>query len=381
MGGNQSREVLVFKLFYVCTSGVNGALATVIPLYFISIGLAQSNAPLVIALPSLVTLLQPLLGSKIDKYNITKQFALLCAVLTALMLSLMVVTTNLFFTLVIYFLYQLFRVPILSCIDNIILTYCLDNEYPYSKIRLYASIAWGSSLFIFMPLISNFGYRSFFIIAFVLNLINIYLIAQMSNINTGLEHQTRSLREIVSNPNIVYFLLYLMFFGSLIGPNPSYQSLLLVSLDASDGAISLAMFLSTFLMIFVMPQSERLEQRIGLKNILYLISVITVVKYLCFYEANSVWLVLLGASLNSLAMGLFIPIGVRVLRSMVATENSNFIISLNVMLSSSVAIIISIISSKLYSQFQINVVFLVFIGVILMASACLHRVNLNAAKT
>lgn len=163
-----------------------------------------------------------------------------------------------------YFLYQSFRAPILNCIDNIIITDCIKNNYDYGKIRVYASLSWGLSLFIFLPVVDIFGYTGFFITGVLFAVICCILVINISVPKS--EQQFSNKKKFLLHKDFLNYLGFGILFGSVVAINPSYQSLLLIEMDSNQFVLSLGMFLSTFLMLFSMPLSSKLESRLSSKK-------------------------------------------------------------------------------------------------------------------
>lgn len=367
------KNKMLYKLFYIFTSSYNGALATIFPMFFLQVGISDNNIGFIIMIPTISVLFLPFLGNIIDKYNITKNMAIFCICISVLFLMFFLVIESVWLLVLNYFLYQTVRAPILNCIDNIIISDCIRKNYDYGKIRVFASISWGASLFIFLPIVKNFGFEGFFIFGILFACMSSILVFNMDNIKS--EKNSSEKFNLFSNQNFLNFFCFGILFGSVVAINPAYQSLLLIEMNSSEIIISFAMFLSTFLMIFTMPLSSELEKILSTKRLLDLVVIITLLKYVFFIFATRPSSVLIGATFNAVAMGLYIPIGIRILRSYVSTKNSNFLMMLNSSATAIASLIVSIIAGFILKYSSINNVFLFLFIIILFSLFMLKRVE------
>lgn len=74
-------------------------------------------------------------------------------------------------------------------------------------------------------------------------------------------------------------------------------------------------------------------------------------------------------------MGIYIPIGIRILRNYVSDANSNFLMMLNTSCTGMASLIVSLLSAAILKYLGIDAVFIFLFIIILCALQMLHRVK------
>lgn len=354
------------RIYYFLVSIVGGIFSTAMPLYYADLHFTSYQIGLLIAVPSGAMLFQPLWGLVVDKYDKARELGLIGIISSALVLSLLLFANNFTQVFIIVGLYSFIKAPVWSSIDNIIITYCMNNQINYGPLRVFASIAWGASLILFLPFNLLFGFKSYFIINLLISLYIAYIILKLPK-TIVLEHNQNDLGEhakfidgikfLLKDRTYHYIVLYTLFFSTLFVTNLNYQAMYFQQLGQSQLFISIAMFVSIMPELVLLPYVERISRNLNPIKMLMFVSAAYIVKYLIFATVTNIPILLLAATLHGIAMSFYIPIFIKLIKSSVPNNVSTTAITFNGFVSAITGILTSLVAGLLSGGFGITAVF------------------------
>lgn len=354
------------KIYYFLISIVGGIFNTAMPMYYQSMSFSPSQIGLLIAIPSAAMLFQPIWGMVVDKYNKARELGLIGILLSSAVLLLMYFAQTFNQVIVLIALYSFIKAPVWSSIDNIIITYCLNNNINYGPLRVFASIAWGASLVLFLPINLLFGFKSYFILNFLISIYVAILIVRLPK-STHLDNNEKDLGEnaqfidglkfLLKDRSFHYIIAYTFFFSTLFVTNLNYQALYFENLGKSQAFIAVAMFISIAPELVLLPFVERISSKYNPILMLMIVSGSYILKYIGFATITYIPVLLLLATLHGIAMSFYIPIFIKLVKKSVPNNISTTAITFNGFVTAIAGIITSVVAGYLSGHFGITSVF------------------------
>lgn len=379
------------KIYYFLISIVGGIFNTAMPMYYQSMSFSPSQIGLLIAIPSAAMLFQPIWGMIVDKYNKARELGLIGILLSSAVLLLMYFAQTFNQVVVLIALYSLIKAPVWSSIDNIIITYCLNNNINYGPLRVFASIAWGASLVLFLPINLLFGFKSYFILNFLISIYVAILIVRLPK-STHLDNNEKDLGEnaqfidglkfLLKDRSFHYIIAYTFFFSTLFVTNLNYQALYFENLGKSQAFIAVAMFISIAPELVLLPFVERISSKYNPILMLMIVSGSYILKYIGFATITYIPVLLLLATLHGIAMSFYIPIFIKLVKKSVPNNISTTAITFNGFVTAITGFTTSVVAGYLSGHFGITSVFILIaiLQVFGFIVLIFFRKNINIAR-
>ncbi|MFV0288294.1 MAG: MFS transporter [Mycoplasmatales bacterium] len=352
-----------FRLYYFLVASVNGVFGMAMPLYYGGLGYSHTQSALLMTIPSLVMLLQPAWGIIVDKYQKPKEIAIFGLISSAFMLVLLMWVESYYLVLVIIFIYALLKMPVWSTVDNIIVTYCMNNNKSYGTLRVFASAAWGSSLLIFLPLINIFGFKAYFLASLIINLLVAYIVLKFPN-DVKLKETTNNnltfsqgLMVLLKSKEFYFIILFTLFFSAMFVTNLVYQNIYLEELQVNKVGIALITFLSILPEFFILPVIEKFLHKKTAIFWLVFACVIYLVRFLGIAISHQVWIVILMAPLHGIGISFYIPVFIKYLKISVPANVSTTAITINALMAAISGIIMNVLAGKVWNEASANYVY------------------------
>ncbi len=366
-------QLAKFRIYYLIIATLNGVFSMALPLYYDTLNYTPLQVGLLISLPSFMMLLQPMWGVIVDKYKKPKIIAIIGLMTSSTILLSLAFVTNYYLVFLIILSYSFVRMPVWSTVDNIIVTYCMNNQKSYGTIRVFASIAWGSSLLIMFPIINIFGFRSYFIISFIGASILSLMIAKFPS-NLTLDNDEHAsldfnagIKVIKSQKEFHYIVIYTLFFSAMFATNLVYQNMYLQELGASAFLISLITFLGIVPEFVILPLIEKHLYKLRPVTWLMINTAIFLIRFLVIAFFPSIINIAIVATFHGIAMSVYIPVFIRLLKSTVPSSVSTTAITINSFMAAISGIIMSLLAGYLRGHFGISSIY--FINAIAMVIA------------
>lgn len=368
-----------FKIHYFLWAMLGGFTISVLPIFFQMMGYDQRQIGYLAAIPSITILCQPIYGMLIDRYNLAKQVAMIGIIGSGIALFFVPYTNNFLMLFIIILIYNLFKAPVFSAGDNIIISYCMRNNLNFGRIRVPASISWGSSILLVYPIIYIFSPDAFFAYNLLVSLfLAIFIVSKFEN-NTRISEKSilpfkTALKLLFKNKPYLYILVFTFLFASIQPINFMYQSMYLKSLGASGVIIGIAMMVSTLPELFILPYSDILRKYFSNKVLLIIATTCLLIKFICFKYITNIPALIIIASLHGVAFGIYIPLFLRIIKSLVPDQVSTTAIMTNAFIGAISGVISTVLAGQLNYYFGLSNVYYLHI---IMMSATLIYLNIN----
>ncbi len=355
------------RLYYFLISIVGGIFSTAMPLYYQDLAFSSYQIGILIALPSAAMLFQPLWGALVDKYQKARELGIIGILLSGCVLSLLLFAQTFNQVFLIVAIYSLIKAPVWSSIDNIIITHCMNHNIDYGPLRVFASIAWGASLVLFLPFNLIFGFKSYFVVNLLISLYVAYIILKLPK-TIKLDNDENDLGEnaqfsdglkfLIKDRSFRYIILFTLFFSTLFVTNLNYQALYFEQLGQSQLFISIAMFISIMPELFLLPFVERISANSNPIKLLMVVSIAYIVKYIIFATTTNIPILLIFSSLHGIAMSFYIPVFIKLIKKSVPNTVSTTAITFNGFVAAITGIVVSLLSGYISGQYGIEYVFI-----------------------
>ncbi len=364
------------RLYYFLVSVVGGVFATAMPIYYQSLNFSSYQIGILISLPSVAMMFQPVWGMIVDRFQIAKQIGMFGIICSSLILALLLFVNSFWGVFFIVGVYAFIKSPVWSSIDNIIITYCMNNNIGYGPLRVFASIAWGSSLLIFLPFILIFGFKSYFLINIVVCICAAYIIFKLPHTTALTDNKTNladdasfseGLKYLATNKQFYFLIAFTFFFSSMFVTNLNYQALYFEQLGQSSLFISTAMFLSILPEFIILPFVERLSGRTNPLLLLLFVTICYIVKFTGFALVSDVHMLLALTLLHGIGISFYIPIFVKLLKSSVPNNVSTTALTINGFMAAVSGTITSLLAGYIHGSIGIRGVFLLNAGFMVIA--------------
>ncbi len=359
------------RIYYFLVSIVGGIFATAMPMYYQELSFNSYQIGILIAIPSAAMLFQPLWGVLVDKYNKARELGIIGIIASGLILSSLFFIESYWGVVIVVGLYSFIKAPVWSSIDNIIITYCMNQGINYGPLRVFASIAWGASLLLFLPINLLFGFKSYFILNLFISLYIAYIILRLPK-TIELNNNEHDLGEnaqfkdgikfLIKDKSYRFIVLYTLFFSTLFVTNLNYQAMYFEQLGQTQLFISVAMFISIMPELILLPFVERISNRVNPLKMLMVVSVAYIVKYIAFATITSIPALLIIAALHGIAMSFYIPIYIKLIKRSVPNNVSTTALTFNGFVSAITGIITSLVAGIISGVFGITSVFWLVAG-------------------
>lgn len=354
------------KLYYLLVATINGVFATAMPIYYQNLSFTSYQIGILIAIPSIAMLFQPIWGMLVDKYGIAKQIGIVGTICSSLVLLLLLFVHSFPIVLIVVALYSFIKAPVWSSIDNIIITYCMNNNLNYGPFRVFASAAWGSSLLIFLPFALLFGFKAYFVLNFAVSIFVAYMISRLpqttqledSKVDLGKDATFKDgIKHLAHDKSFYFIVIFTFFFSTLFVTNLNYQALYFEALGQSSLFISVAMFISILPELIILPFVEKISNKYNPISMLMLVVLCYLIKYIGFAVTTSIPILLVLTAFHGIGMSFYIPIFIKLLKSSVPNNVSTTAITVNSFVAAIAGILMSLTAGYISGQFGIHSVF------------------------
>lgn len=355
-----------FKFYYLLIATINGVYAMAMPLYYDTLSYSTVQVGILISLPSVVMLLQPFWGIIVDKFQKPKLIAITGLLGSSFVLLNLMWAKSFHTVFFIVFIYSFIRMPVWSTVDNIIVTYCMNNQRSYGTIRVFASIAWGCSLLVFFPIVSIFGFKSYFIVALIVSIVLSVLIYNFPSELSLIDKQdtkeiefSHSLKILLQDRGFHYIVLFTLFFSAMFTSNLVYQNLYLEELGATAFVIAAITFVGIIPEFFILPLIERYIYK--LNNIVWMMIVVVIffVRFIGLAFFASIPSIAVIALLHGIGMSFYIPVFIKHLKNAVPNQVSTTAITINGFMAAISGIFMSILAGYLRGVYGIGAVYFI----------------------
>ncbi|WP_064091658.1 MFS transporter [Rossellomorea aquimaris] len=311
-------QIFTLQGFYLLTFFGVGSLYPLLSVYLSqSVGLNGYQIGTIMSVgPIMMIFFQPIWGMVSDTTNrptIVLGFTSFIAGLFALGYLIMDFYYGLLITAVLVAIFQSAIIPVS---DSISLKYTSKVRYNYGNIRLFGSLGFGLAVFLMGRLSEGFIgptiiFYSFFICLILSGILSFRFPKERASTKLDLK---AGMKELFGMKR---FLIFLVVTFLVFGPNLANNVYFGLFVEDSGGTytgIGLAFLIAVLSEIPFMRIAGAWIDKFGLLSVAALAGVASMLRWLFYFTEPSLWLVYSSAVMQGLAIGLFIPAGLRYIR-------------------------------------------------------------------
>ncbi len=349
---------------YFLLGVITNVFIIALPFILADKGFSASQIAIIISITYLASVFQPVVGYFADKTQKPK-LILQIGLIAVLVLSLVFTyASSQIIVMISIIIISLFRATFFPLYDNIIATHCQHYALSYGKLRAGASYGFGFGIFLLVPFVLIGGWASSFLLLVVCSIISFYY---MFSIDDTLVYQSASKKvsyvedskQLAKNNNYMLLIIINVLILALSAIKLTYQSMLLVELDASIIALMLINFMVVLPEVILLPKFDRLYSKTSDYKLFYIATTIIIIHSLLLFITHSIFLIFLVAPLHGYVMSIYLPSFFMRLKRSVAPTISSTAFLFNATIQSLGSYIISgVIMTIIISYYGINMTFL-----------------------
>lgn len=277
--------------------------------------LSGKQTGLILAITPIISIIVlPIWGMLTDVIKSPKKTLFTALLFSSIVVfSLSVVNTYISF-LILISIFMIFRAPIFTLYDEILIGVCKEKEINYGFLRMAGSLGFSVALFFGMFYSKIYGNHVQFIISSLFFLIVSLLILLIEDVKYKEKEKINLKRDLpVLFKNKYYIIITILFsitFGAL-DSNLVYIGNYIEKFSYTDKYVPWAIFLSASIEIPILFSTKYLYKKLSLKQIILFINVINIFRYLMMFLFPTYISVLILAPIHGITFGLGYPILVR----------------------------------------------------------------------
>lgn len=358
--------------FYVLWGVVTGSMFVIIPLYSQTLNFSFKQISVFVAIPNITLLFQPMWAFMIDYFQNPRKIVTVTTGLAASSILMLRVVTSFEAVVLFYFSYSLLINPLWITIDNIIFNTCDERKMIYSKIRNFASFAYGMSVIIILPLFALFPIANYFVFAFITYGLIIVVINKLPNRTNPSGEQTHKVTKgdilrLVTNRELCKLLVFSLLYGSLLALTIPYQTLLFTAANKSRLFIAIATFVTLIFEGLLLNKGTAFYQKRGIKLTLLLAVAVLLLRSVILPQVESDISLLIVSSLYGVSTALYIPLLMAYSRTIAGDLLSNSALMLANFSSSIGSIAITYLVTVLARSANVDIFYTISIIILILA--------------
>lgn len=339
-----------------------------IALYYIQIGFDASQIATLTGISFVGALFQPILGYFIDRTKLPLMILQISLGAVILISFLLTMTTEYFLFVILVFCLSLFRLSLFSIFDTYNINEVQHSNGNFGKLRSGGSLGFGLGSFLIIPFTGVNDYVNIFYVIIVLALCAMLLLNLLED---RILHTKRakpiSQKKIKFTKTFYLLVIFNLILMGMMSLKMSYQPILLESLGASTGIISIANFAIIIPEFLLIGKTEHLTRNLKDSTVFMIALGISVLQLFLLTTTKNIYLLIFVFSLHGLAMAFYIPGFSRILRKNLVSEISGrgFLVNIS-MQSLGIYLINFLIITPLYINFGVAYGFLGIMVVLLL---------------
>ncbi len=260
------------SLYYFVFFAANGTLYPYYTLFYKSVGISEQAIGVLVALPTLVTLLaSPLWSGLADALRLHRRLLPL-SLLATVCATVLLLQSRTFAALAAFILLQAFcSAPITSLADNAVMELLRERKHLYGRLRLWGAVGFGITALASGALIDRFGFQASLVIYATLMLVTVWVSARLPAPELNTPPLLRDLGQMLTNQRWMIFFASLLLVGACSAILNSYFVLYMQEIGASAAMFGLAIAVASVSELPVFFLAPRIVQR-GNAGLLLIIS-------------------------------------------------------------------------------------------------------------
>ncbi|OIU73024.1 MFS transporter [Rossellomorea aquimaris] len=311
-------QVFTLQGFYFLTFFGVGSLYPLLSVYLSeSVGLNGYQIGTIMSIgPIMMIFFQPVWGMVSDSTNRPTQVLSFTSLIAGIFALGYLVTDLYYGILLTAILVAVFQSAIIPVSDSISLKYTSKVKYNYGNIRLFGSLGFGVAVYVMGKLSEGFIGPTIIFYAFFICLVFSAILAfrfpkERASAKLDLKAGMKELFGLKK------FLIFLVVTFMVFGPNLANNTYFGLFVEDSGGTyagIGLAFLIAVLSEVPFMRIAGSWIDRFGLLSVAALAGAASMIRWLFYFTEPSLWLVYSSAVMQGLAIGLFVPAGLRYIR-------------------------------------------------------------------
>lgn len=301
-------------LFYLGYWGIAGVYFPFVNVYFSRLGLSGREIGILAALLPLMTfVIGPPLSALADRRRWRVRLLAMSLLGLAVTLTLLALPRTFAGLVPLMLLLAVFRGPITSLADSLIVRMAARHRLDYGRIRLWGSLSFAVITTACGALWQRVGFAPMFVVAGVLFL-PVAVCAAMLEEGTVEEHRDRRpLGDVGRDAGLIALLLATFLVGASLGMGWVFEGIYMDKLGGSELLVGALFGASALCELPSMRYGSAIAARLGGPNTLVLSYLFMGAGYLGYTLAWAPWMLLVLASIKGLGFGLFFVSTVRLI--------------------------------------------------------------------
>lgn len=296
------------SLFYLFFFLALGAMIPFLNVYYLELGFTgQQIGWLSILFPLMTLLLATPISTQADKHHRRVWATQIAVAGLAIMVFLYRFPTSFAGIFLIALLFSICASPIMSIGDSLIARMAARRHLNFGKMRLWGSIGFASSAWIFGILWERTGFLPMFLVGALFLVVLIFVTGRLEEVSSKSHQETGSFLQLFQDRGLVLLVITIFLAGIALNMSITFEGIYIQSLGGSGLLIGLMAAFSAYAEIPTMLFASRIGERFRGGGAIILAYGLLILSYAGFVLFPNPNILPVFAVLKGLGVGLFIP--------------------------------------------------------------------------
>lgn len=273
-------------------------------------------------------------------------------------------------------MYYIFQAPNIGLIDNFLKLISEQQNIKFGTLRAFVSAGWGLGTILALPFMYYFTENSLLLLIVGLILITLMTISVVRVEEVKGETQRLFRIDILKNRDYRKILFISTLIMGVWSIKSSYQTLLILDKTTSVYIVSLISVISIMMELLIIPRVEKLYSLYGYKKLLSVAACAGMILTFGYYYFDSIFIIIVLASLHGVLCGIMIPLNVFKVRETVSEiDFDSAMLTMYSIQNLFAFILIILVVNQIYVLLNIELVFLFLSAVLLFVIVINSRMN------
>ena len=343
-------------------------------IYLNEIGMTKTEIGMITAISSLVALcFQPMLGLLADRAKSKNQVLQILILSTALLYPLILLSSNMFYILLLYVVYTTLRRCQPSLNNSMSLEYAEQSGIHYGPLRMMGAVGYAAMMAV-VGQIANIGTKLTFTTYTAICLFNILLIFLLPKIQGHQGNGTHQpISSVLKNGSVIKLVIFAMMMSLAQGMYHSYFAIFFTSeLGGSSALYGTMLSISAMCEIPFLFFADRIIRRLGTKRTLFFICIADSARWFATFFVKTPGMQIVIQSMNFLNILMGVAVSLK-LSQLAAPQFKTTVQTLASTVQSVASLLISsLLGGILADTFGIRPLFLLAGGISLITAVTFH---------
>ncbi|QVK17861.1 MFS transporter [Mycoplasmatota bacterium] len=366
------KNLSIYNFYFFAYFFALGAFFPWFPVYMKEVAeLPKERIGIILSFSPLISILfQPIWGIINDKFRLDKKIVFLGIVMMNLFIILILINKDFYFVAMYALLFGLFSCGVGPIQDSLTVLYTSKYGFKYGDVRIYGSLGFALATLITGYTVKEYGYTSIIILCTLFYILALMAFMKVKQVRLPLLKKNikrkNHLLLVLKDKRFIVFLFFSALSIGVLSAMSNYTTLRITALGGSTSQIGVVTSLTVIIEIITMIYITKINNSISDFKLL-IISIIIQVPFLLVYvffdQLNLLLYILLIRGISS---GLFIPVMVNFISSLLPKEK----IASGLILYSALSInltgyITTILSGYIIVWFSYKVLFVIILILVL----------------